>query len=91
MTLSDVHTLLCSRNFYEKGGMKKFRFQGNALSIDRRAQIPFYLFEEEGSFYIDTISVIAVESQLRIEINNTDGSTFHFYGKSSGNKAFVLE
>lgn len=91
MTVSDIYTLLCSRNFYEKNGSKRFRFSNNALMIDRCALLPFLLYEEEGAFFMNIATTAFLESHLRIEWEHVDGCAFHFYGKETGLEALVLE
>ncbi len=91
MTIEDVYTILESRIYYQKEGMKKFTFAGNAIHIDRRAFIPFDIYKENESFYLIPESAIADEKELRIEIENIGGDHIHFYGKISGEKMITLE
>lgn len=91
MTISDIHTLLCSRSFYEKNGSKKLRFSNNALAIDRRAATPFSLYEEQGHCFINISNSIFPEKDLRIEWQHSDGGSFRFYGKETGLEALVIE
>lgn len=91
MTVTDIHSLLCSRNYYEKNGSKRFRFNSNALTIDRRALVPFDLYEENGCCYMKISTCVFLEKNLRIEWGHADGCTFHFYGKETGREVLILE
>lgn len=91
MNVADIYELLYSRSFYERDGRKKFRFKNNALIIDRCALMPFALYEENGRNYINIPTCVFSERDLRIECGHSDGCTFHFYGKTTGLEALVLE
>lgn len=91
MTVKDIHTLLCSRNYYDIDGSKMYRFNGNSMYIDRKAGVAFAIHEEDGAFYLGTIDgTLQNEEVLRIETNHPDGNTFHFYSKQ-GQEILVLE
>lgn len=91
MTVTDIYDLLYSRNFYEKNGNKRFRFKDNALMVDRCALVPFAIYEEDGCCYINITTCVFLERDLRIEWEHSDGCTFHFYGKTTGLQALILE
>lgn len=91
MNVTYIYELLHSRSFYEKNGNKKFRFKNNSLIIDRCALMPFALYEEDGHYFIKVSTCVFLERDLRIECAHADGCTFHFYGKTTGLEALVLE
>jgi hypothetical protein len=89
MTTEDIYTLLSSKIYYDQEGSKKFTFIGNSIHIDRRAFVPFEIYMEKENFYLNPDIAIAVERELRIEIDKN--SVIHFYGKDSGKKLLTLQ
>ena len=91
MTLEEVYSILESKIYYEKESMRKFSFVDNSIHIDRRAFIPFSIYKEDGSFFLDPDTAIAEEKELRIEIASLSQNSIGFYGKKSGEKLITLE
>ena len=89
MTIEDLYALLGSKIYYEQEGSKKFTFTNNSIHIDRRAFVPFEIYMENENFYLNPDKAIAVERELRIEIEKN--SVIHFYGKDSGKKLLTLQ
>jgi hypothetical protein len=91
MTLEQVYTILESKIYYEKEGMRKFSFVDNSIHIDRRAFIPYSIYKENENFILAPDTAIANEKELRIEIENIPANSIRFYGKTSGEKLLTLE
>lgn len=91
MTLEEVYTVLESKIFYEKESMRKFSFVQNSIHIDRRAFIPFSIYKENESFFLDPDTAIAEEKELRIKIEDNPADSIAFYGKKSGEMLLILE
>jgi hypothetical protein len=91
MTLEEVYKILESKIYYEKDSMRKFSFVDNSIRIDRRAFIPFVIYKENESFFLDPDIPIADEKELRIEIGTFSENSMAFYGKNSGENLLILE
>ncbi|HEY0433287.1 MAG TPA: hypothetical protein VGC95_05415 [Chitinophagaceae bacterium] len=91
MTLEELYNILESKVYYEKESMRKFSFTDNSIHIDRKALIPFFIYKEEGNFFLAPDTPIAAEKDLRIEINSMAADHLHLYGKESGNELLKLE
>lgn len=91
MTLEEVYRILESKIYYDKDGRRKFSFADNAIHIDRRASIPFTIYKENESFFLDPDTAIAGEKELRIEIGTFSENSMAFYGKNSGENLITLE
>lgn len=91
MTLEDVYSILESKIYYEKEGMRKFSFIQNSIHIDRRAFIPYQIYKEDESFFLAPDTSIAGEKELRMEFQNIPAEAIQFYGKQSGEKLLTLE
>jgi hypothetical protein len=91
VTLEEVYTILESKTYYDKESMRKFSFTDNSIHIDRRALIPFIIYKENESFFLDPDKAIADEKELRIEIGPISEYSIGFYGKKSGVRLITLE
>lgn len=89
MTIEELYALLRSKIYYEEEGSKRFTFRGNSIHVDRRAFIPFDIYLENESFYLNPDTAIAGERELRIVTDNKP--YIQFYGKSSGEKLLTLQ
>jgi hypothetical protein len=90
MTLEEVYSVLENKIYYEKESLRKFSFVDNSIHIDRRAFIPFSIYKEDESFFLDPDVAIANEKELRIEIERKSVNSIDFYGKTSGEKLLTL-
>ena len=91
MTIKELYSILSSKIYYEREGMRKFTFVQNSIHIDRRAFIPFQIYKEEEDFFLAPDTAIADERELRIRIENIAAASIEFYGKTSGEKLLTLE
>jgi len=91
MTIEEIYTILESKSFYEKDSSRKFSFVANSIHIDRRAFIPYSIYKENESFFLDPDTAFTTEKELRIEIEKNSGELICFYGKTSGEKLLTLE
>jgi hypothetical protein len=91
MTIEEVYDILQSKVYYDKEGTRKFTFIGNSIHIDRRAFVPFQIYEENGLFYMIPDTPIADEKELRISVEKDGGNHVDLYGRISGEKMITLE
>lgn len=88
MTINELYNALHSRLFYEKNSLKRYRFQGNSLFIDRKAFVPFTIYLENNCIYL---SASLPENEQHFKVVIDDAAAIHFYEKHSGKPTLILE
>lgn len=88
MTINELYNALHSRLFYERNSLKRYKFQGNSLFIDRKAWVPFNIYLENNCIYL---SALLSENEEHFRVVMDDTAAIYFYEKLTGKETLILE